>query len=217
MDSSNQVLIIVGHPRARSFNSALAHEYASGVRDSGRSVEVVQLSDLKFDATADPTQIAELESDLRLMQEKIAAAEHLVIFAPGWWTTFPALLKGFIDRTLTPGFAFQYESGKALPTKLLKGRTARIVFTMDGPAWYYRFFNRAPGVNAMNRGTFWLCGIKVIGNTLLSVRAKSETDEAEAHREGLLRKLYALGQSDSKRLKLTEHRTSRPAGTVTVG
>ncbi len=217
MEQSAQVLIIVGHPRTRSFNSALAHEYASGVRDSGRSVEVVQLSELKFDATADPTEVTSLEPDIKRMQEKIAAAEHLVIFAPGWWTTFPALLKGFIDRTLTPGFAFQYESGKALPKKLLKGRTARLVFTMDGPAWYYRFFNRAPGVNAMNRGTFWLCGIKVIGNTLLSVRAKSETDEAEAHREGLLRKLYAIGQSDSKRLKLTEHRTSRSAGTVTVG
>jgi len=217
VDSFNQVLILVGHPRARSFNSALAHEYASGVRDSGRSVEVVQLSELQFDATADPTQVTDLEPDLTRMQEKIAKAEHLVIFAPGWWTTFPAILKGFIDRTLTPGFAFQYESGKPMPKKLLKGKTARVVLTMDGPVWYYRLFNRAPGMHAMNQGTFWLCGVKVIGNTLLSVRAKSDTDEAEAYREGLLRKAYEIGRSDSRRLKAVEREGAPATEAIPIG
>lgn len=217
VESSPQVLVIVGHPRVRSFNSALAHEYASGVRDSGRSVEVVQLSELTFDVSADPTLICELEPDLQRMQRTIASAEHIVFFAPGWWTTFPALLKGFIDRTLTPGFAFQYESGKPLPKKLLKGKTARIVLTMDGPVWYYRFVNRAPGLNALNRGTLWLCGIKVIGNTLFSVRAQSDTDEAEAHREGLLKRCYAIGRKDARRLKSFANDPHQPFGSMPIG
>lgn len=217
VEQTSQVLVIVGHPRSRSFNSALAHEYASGVRDSGRSVEVVQLSDLKFDATVDPTLVTDVEPDIKRMQEKIARAEHLVIFAPGWWTTYPAILKGFIDRTLTPGFAFQYESGKPMPRKLLKGKTARVVLTMDGPVWYYRFFNRAPGLNALNRGTLWLCGIRLVGSTLLSVRAKLDTDEAEAYREGLLKKSYALGHKDVRRLKRALPEPTEPRGVVPIG
>lgn len=177
----------------------------------------MQLSELRFDATADPTQVTDLEPDIRLMQEKIVKADHLVIFAPGWWATFPAILKGFIDRTLTPGFAFQYESGKPMPKKLLKGKTARLVLTMDGPVWYYRLFNRAPGLHAMNQGTFWLCGLKVIGNTLLSVRSKSESDDAEAHREKLLKKVYTIGQSDAQDLPKRGQEAPSSREVVSIG
>ncbi len=43
----------------------------------------------------------------------------------------PALMKGFFDRIFLPGFAFKYREGKALPDKLLKGRTAHLLVTMD--------------------------------------------------------------------------------------
>ena len=49
----------------------------------------------------------------------------MVIFTPIWWGALPAKLKGLIDRTFLPGFAFQYEEGKLMPKQLLKGRTAR--------------------------------------------------------------------------------------------
>lgn len=69
----------------------------------------------------------------------------------------PALLKGFIDRSFVPGFAFKYRRGNPLPAKLLGGRSARLITTMDAPPpWYYLVVG-APGHQAMKRATVHFC------------------------------------------------------------
>lgn len=47
-----------------------------------------------------------LEPCLQRCQESLLWAEHLIIVYPVWWGTMPALLKGWLDRVLLPGFAF---------------------------------------------------------------------------------------------------------------
>jgi len=55
---------------------------------------------------ADSPEHQPLEPDLVAAQRDIHWAEHVVFVYPTWWGTYPALLKGFLDRVLTPGFAF---------------------------------------------------------------------------------------------------------------
>ena len=64
-------------------------------------------------------------------------AEHIVFVYPIWWGTMPALLKGWIDRTLLPRFAFKMRKGKLQPEKFLTGKTAEIIKTSGGPRWVY--------------------------------------------------------------------------------
>ena len=72
-----------------------------------------------------------------------------------------ALMKDFFDRAFLPGFVFKYR-GSSLPDKLLTGRTAHLVVTMDTPLWYYRWIFHRPGHNEMKRTILEFCGIKVV-------------------------------------------------------
>lgn len=47
--------------------------------------------------------------DVLRQQRKVAEAEALVIIAPIWFVGFPAILKGWIERVFTYGFAFSFK------------------------------------------------------------------------------------------------------------
>lgn len=187
-----RVLIILGHPNARSFCGALADAYEKGASQAGAQVRRLNLGELEFDLHMRAGYSGEqtLEPALEAAQRDIAWADHLVFVYPTWWGTMPALLKGFIDRTFVPGFAFKYRQGNPLPAKLLGGRSARLITTMDAPpAWYYLVVG-APGHKAMKRATLHFCGIKPVRVTSLGpVRGSSDS-----RRRGWLEKVQALGR-----------------------
>lgn len=102
----------------------------------------------------------------------------------------PALLKGFIDRVFLPGFAFKYHDEGPWWDKLLEGRSARIISTMDAPKIYFWLAYRGAGHNAMKRATLQFCGIKPVSITTFD-RVKSSD---EAKRKGWLEKAAELGR-----------------------
>ena len=157
-----RILVILGHPRVDSFCGALARAYAEGVRAAGHEALRLDLAGLAFDPnvrTPSPRDQA-LEPDLARAQALIRWADHLVFVYPAWWGTLPALLKGFLDRVLTPGFAFEaQDEDPSAWTKLLRGRSAHLLVTMDTPPWAYRLIYRQPGHQAMRRATLGFCGI----------------------------------------------------------
>ena len=154
-------LLILAHPRRDSLCGALFDACADGARQAGVECRELILSALHFDPdvhAVSPEQ-QPLEPDLLRAQQDIQWAEHLVFVYPTWWGTFPALLKGFLDRVLTPGFAFRHVTHDRWD-KLLSGRTADLITTMDTPPLVYRFIYRAPGQQALARATLGYCGIR---------------------------------------------------------
>lgn len=159
-----KILIINGHPDRESLCFALAESYKKGADTNGDQCLLVHLIDLKFNPILSYGYriVSELEPDLQKIQQDILQADHLVFVYPNWWATFPALLKGFIDRVFLPNFAFKYHEKGPLWDKLLKGKTARLIVTMDTPKWYYWLVNRNAGHHAMKIGVLEFCGIKPI-------------------------------------------------------
>ena len=159
-----KILVILGHPDSNSFCNSIARAYVEGAVEAGAEIQELKLGDLTFDPVLwnGYNKIQELEPDLVKAQELICWANHLVFIYPNWWGAMPALLKGFFDRVFLPGFAFKYGEGTSLPTKLLTGRTAHLMVTMDTPAWYYRWVFHRPGHNQMKRTILEFCGIKVV-------------------------------------------------------
>ena len=157
-----RILVILGHPCGTSFCSALADAYIHSAKVAGQQVRVLPLRDLSFDPVLHHgyTQIQALEPDLLSAQSDLLWATHLAFVFPIWWGGIPALLKGFIDRIFLPGFAFKYREGKSFPDKLLLGRTAHVLVTLDTPPWYYRWFYRMPGIHQLRSTTLAFCGIK---------------------------------------------------------
>ncbi|MHC8348647.1 NAD(P)H-dependent oxidoreductase [Pseudomonas sp. RT4P38] len=157
-----RILVILGHPSSDSFCGALAERYAQSALRAGHEVRQLFLGAMDFDPVLREgyQQAQPLEADLRRAQADILWAEHLTLVYPIWWGGVPALLKGFFDRVFLPGFAFKYREGKAFPDKLLHGRSAHLLVTMDTPPWYYRWVYRMPGLHQIRKTTLAFCGIE---------------------------------------------------------
>lgn len=186
------ILIINGHPDKESFCTALAEMYHKGAVSAGADCKLIHLIDLEFNPilTYGYRKSSPLEPDLLQAQHDILKADHLVFVYPNWWATFPALLKGFIDRVFLPSFAFKYHDKGPLWDKLLKGKTARLIVTMDTPKWYYWLINKNAGFNAMKIGVLEFCGIKPVKITSFAP-VKSSND---IKRKQWLKEVEALGR-----------------------
>ena len=153
---SKRMLVILGHPSNDSFCGAVSERYVEAATQAG------------------------LEPDLINAQNDITWAEHLTLVYPIWWGGIPALLKGFFDRVFLPGFAFKYRKGSPFPDKLLKGRTAHLLVTMDTPPWYYRWVYRMPGLHQMRKTTLEFCGIKPLKTLTFGPVLGSKPEQREA-------------------------------------
>jgi len=192
-----RILLLLGHPASGRYSHALAERYAAGARAAGAEVEVLDLATLDFDPNlrVGPGVEQPLEPDLERASRSIVAADHLVFFFPMWWASTPALLKGFVDRVLQPGFAYRYPPGSSIPEGLLRGRSARVVVTMDSPAWYYRFVRRRALHHAFIGGTLKFCGIGPVRETTVT----SLHTLSAAKRDRWLGRLEAQGTKDARR------------------
>lgn len=131
-----KIYIINGHHDEDTFCDDMVSHYAKGAREGGHDVRIIHLRDLQFDPILKGGYSGDqaLEPDLKSQQDNLLWCEHLVIATPVWWMGVPALLKGFFDRVLLPGFAFQFH-GDPQQVKKLSGRTARVLYTQDTAQW----------------------------------------------------------------------------------
>lgn len=136
-----RILMIIGSPKSDSLCHSLAEAYALGARTEGHVVRQMRLSEMSFDPVLHEgySQSQTLEPDLLEAQRQIHWAQHLVFVYPVWWGGLPAQLKGFFDRVLLPGFAFKYRSDSQRWDKLLSGRSADLLVTLDTPRWYFHW------------------------------------------------------------------------------
>jgi putative NADPH-quinone reductase len=93
---------------------------------------------------------------------------------------------------LLPGFAFKKREGSVWWDKYFKGKTARLICTMDQPSWYYRLIYKSPSHNAMKKLTMNFIGVKSVEITAIGpVRLSKET-----WRNKWLEKVEKLGEKN---------------------
>ncbi len=187
-----KTLIILGHPDANSFCGSLFEAYINGAKNSDADLRELKLGDLNFDPVLwnGYNKIQDLEPDLQKAQDLISWANHLVFVYPNWWGAMPSLMKGFFDRAFLPDFAFKYREDSPLWDKLLEGRTAHLVVTMDTPSWYYRWIFHRPGHHQMKHTILGFCGINVEKiSEFAPIKGSSEEQ-----RKSWLEKAKALGR-----------------------
>ena len=159
-----RITVIHANPDPESFGRALSEAYADAARTARHEVRDIVLSELSFDPILHHgyREIQPLEPDLIRAQEDIKWAQHLVFQYPTWWGSTPALLKGFLDRVFLPGWAFKFRDNGRLWDKLLAGRSARLIVTMDTPGVYDRLVYRAASRRAMSHAVLRFCGVKPV-------------------------------------------------------
>jgi putative NADPH-quinone reductase len=186
-----KVLIINGHPNPASFNFGLADAYKAGALQSGAIIEEIVIAKLNFNPNLafGYQKRMELEPDLIAAWEKIKHADHLVWIHPVWWGGLPAITKGFIDRLFLPGMAFRYRENSLFWDKLLKGKSAHIITTLDQPGWYYWLMFGKPSVNQLKKSVLNFCGISPVKTTYIGIVKTADADK----RKKWLEKVYKLG------------------------
>lgn len=186
-----KVLIINGHPNPDSFNYGIAAAYKQGALTAGAEVKEIVVADLTFNLNLKYgyQKRTDLEPDLLDALEKLKWCNHMVWIHPVWWGGLPAILKGFIDRVFLPGFVFQYRENSVWWDKLLIGKSARIITTLDQPSWYYWLMFGRPSVNQLKKSTLEFCGVKPVKVSYVGPIRNSTAE----FREKQLKKILQLG------------------------
>jgi putative NADPH-quinone reductase len=190
----SRILIIQGHPdpSANRFSHALSRAYHEGALLAGHEVREIEVAKIDFPLlrSQEDWQHGELPASLAAVQAHILWAEHLVFFFPLWLGGMPALLKGFLEQVVRPGFALGPAEGHGMPKKLLTGRSARLVVTMGMPAVVYRYVFRAHSLKALERNILGFVGIAPVHETLIGM---VDSKDPHVHQRWLAR-LRALGR-----------------------
>lgn len=147
------ILIVTAHPEPTSFNAALTRHAVDALTKEGHDVVVSDLYADNFNPVAgrhDFTTIADQDrfhyqaeqshaavhngfsAEIAREQQRVEAADILVLQFPLWWGGPPAIIKGWLERVLAYGFA--YVDGRRFDTGLFKGKRAMLAITTGGTA-----------------------------------------------------------------------------------
>ena len=165
-----KIYLLLGHPDKETFNGQIAEAYRHAAIEKGHEVRFQRLGEMIFDPILwkGYKGVQKLEPDLKQAQDNIMWCDKWVFIFPLWWGAVPALLKGFIDRTLYSGFAYKYHDHDPFWEKLLKGRSAEIISTCDAPKWWIWWQYRNSDLNSLKRATLEFCGVAPVKSTRIS-------------------------------------------------
>jgi len=154
-----KILYVYAHPEHSSFNAALKETAVNTLLDRLHYVEVSDLYRMKFNPvlgeddflqrkdpeTFDPQDEAlhavdtlSFSRDIFEEMEKVGRADLLIFQFPLWFSSVPAILKGWFDRVFAAGVAFNPITGSIYKRGLLSGRKAIPVVTAGDSAQAYR-------------------------------------------------------------------------------
>ena len=143
-----QVVIVLAHPNTDSFGRAIASRAEAGARAAGHTVHLLDLYALGVYAAMSAAEHAAYHGDTPLLDPLLVehaalvkSADALVFVYPTWWSSMPAILKGWLERVMVPGVAFVFnEQGKVRPG-LTNVRRIVGISTYGSPRLYVRLVN----------------------------------------------------------------------------
>ena len=160
-----KISIILAHPIAGSFNHAIASRAVKVLKRNGHDVFFHDLYQERFDPVLTGAEIskgASLPPAIELHCEEIAMADGIVVIHPNWWGQPPAILKGWVDRVIRPGVAYEFlegDRGDGIPKGLLRARASLIFNTSNTPAERESRVFGDPLETLWKNCVFGLCGV----------------------------------------------------------
>jgi NAD(P)H dehydrogenase (quinone) len=163
-------LIVYAHPHPESFNHAILETTVHALKKKGHEVTVRDLYDIDFQPVLKPQDTAAMKAgqtpaDIKTEQQFIEQADAITFIYPIWWTGLPAILKGYVDRVFSYGFAYAY--GAEGIDKLLTGKKGLIINTHGTPKEIYDQIGMTAGLKiTSDTGIFEFTGIEPVAHLL---------------------------------------------------
>jgi putative NADPH-quinone reductase len=177
------ISVILAHPDPASFNHAIAQTVVDALKANGYRVFFHDLYQEKFDPRLNLEELAKdaiLPAVIRKHCDEIAAASGILIVHPNWWGQPPAILKGWVDRVIRPGVAYEFmegDSGEGIPNGLLKARAALVFNTSNTESEREKDVFGDPLETIWKNCIFGLCGITNFHRRMFNVIVTSTEDQ----------------------------------------
>lgn len=123
-------LIVYAHPNPASLNHLLKQTIVESLEESGQEIIVRDLNEFNFNPVLslddmNGQRMGQVADDVKIEQDFITWADRIIFVYPIWWTGMPAVMKGYIDRVFSYGFAYRYDQG--IQKGLLEGKKTIII------------------------------------------------------------------------------------------
>lgn len=195
-------LIVLAHPNSDSLTHSVAARVGEGVilADPGNSFEIADLMAEGFDPRFTAADIGvhlrkePAPADVVAEQKRIDRADALVLVYPVYWWSMPGLLKGWIDRVFSNGWAYNEDPGTKLQKKLQHLRVHLVAIGGATMRTYARHGYFGAMRTQIDHGIFDYCGARVVTSELL---LPLETQGAAAQLDAALaigRKLFSASR-----------------------
>lgn len=144
-----ETLVVLAHPDPSSFAHAAAERARRGLEAAGHTVRIVDLYALDYPGALRPDEWRAYESESPVLDpvvahhiELVRSAEALVFVYPTWWSSLPAVLKAWFERTFVPGVAFVLDP-RTRRVRPALGHVRHLVgiTTYGSPRWYVKLVN----------------------------------------------------------------------------
>lgn len=165
-------LIVYAHPNPASFSHAILETAQATLIAAGHEVQVSDLYAQNFQPVLGPADFGKfaegkVADDVQIEQDKIRWADELLVIYPLWWAGMPGILKGWVDRVFTHGFAFAY--GPEGAKGLLGGKAVRTMTPTGTPLEILNQYQIGPSAQTLNaNGIFGFSGFEVRGQHFFS-------------------------------------------------
>jgi len=173
-------LIIYAHPNPASFTNAIKNTVEEQLKAKGHEFKTRDLYATNFSSVLTGQDLGsiyqgQVPTDIKAEQELMAWADNYILIYPIWWAGMPAIMKGYIDRILTYGFAYVY--GEKGPEGLLQGKNAVLITPHGSPKEYYEpaGFYKSMG-QTQDTGIWEFCGVNVNKHFYFGMMNKEQAD-----------------------------------------
>ncbi len=177
------ISVILAHPNRESFNHAIAATAVKTVDQNGHGVYFHDLYQEQFDPRL-PTE--EIQKEARLPPEierhcsEISEADGIIVIHPNWWGQPPAILKGWVDRVLRPGVAYEFlegDKGAGIPNGLLRAKSAIVFNTSNTETEREKNTFRDPLETIWKNCIFGLCGVNNVYRKMFNMIVISSEEQ----------------------------------------
>lgn len=162
-------LIVYAHPNPKSFNHAILETTVKELENKGHQVVVRDLYSLHFNPILSGSDFeafhaGTVPADIKQEQNYISTADVIMLIYPIWWAGLPAMIKGYIDRVFSYGFAYKY-GDEGTPVGLLAGKKGFVINTQGTPGEYYDSTGMTDALKkTSDTGILSFCGIESLGH-----------------------------------------------------
>ena len=184
-------LIIYAHPNPGSLNGQFKQIIADHLTNEGHEVVLRDLYHIGFNPVLSLEDVGgqmkgQVSEDVQREQAYIQWADSITFIHPIWWTGQPAIMKGYIDRVFSYGFAYRYDKG--VQKGLLTGKEAVIINTHGKSEEEYRAIgmDKALALTSDN-GIYAYCGLEIKEHFFFGKADKAKSEVIDHWKEQIKR------------------------------